>query len=80
MNARRVRIIVSIAVPALLLLLPFVVYFVDQAANHGEVPRNVSVVGIDVGGLSQNDATVVVRAYESNLHGEPATFVVSGST
>ncbi len=80
MNARRVRIIVSIAVPALLLLLPFVVYFVDQTANHGEVPRNVSVAGIDVGGLSQDDATIVVKAYETNLQAQQATFVVSGST
>jgi vancomycin resistance protein YoaR len=79
-NARSLRIIASIAVPALLLLLPFVVYFVDQAANDGEVPRNVSVAGIDVGGLSQDDATTVVRAYESNLQAQPATFVVSGST
>lgn len=80
MNARRIRIIASIAVPALLLLLPFVVYFVDQAFNQGEVPRNVSVAGIEVGGLSQDDATVVVRAYESNLQAQQATFVVSGST
>ena len=80
MNARRIRIIASIAVPALLLLLPFLVYFVDQIVNQGEVPRNVSVAGIDVGGLSQDDATVVVRAYESNLQAQQATFVVSGST
>jgi vancomycin resistance protein YoaR len=79
MNARRIRIIASITVPALLLLLPFVVYFVDQAVNQGEVPRNVSVAGIDVGGLSQDDATVVVRAYESDLQVQQATFVVSGS-
>ncbi len=80
MTARRIRIVASIAVPALLLLLPLVVYFVDQAANQGEVPRNVSVVGIDVGGLSQDDAIVAVRAYESNLQAQPATFIVSGST
>jgi len=80
MNARRIRIVASIAVPALLLLLPLVVYLVDRTANQGEVPRNVSVVGIDVGGLSQDDATVVVRAYESNLQANPATFVISGST
>jgi vancomycin resistance protein YoaR len=80
MNARRIRIVASIAVPALLLLLPLVVYLVDRTANQGEVPRNVRVVGIDVGGLSQDDATVVVRAYESNLQANPATFVISGST
>ncbi len=80
MNARRTRIIAFVAVPTLLLLLPLVVYFVDQTANHGEVPRNVSVAGVDVGGLSPDDATVVVRAYESNLQGQQATFVISGST
>jgi vancomycin resistance protein YoaR len=80
MNARRIRILASVAVPALLLLLPLAVYFVDQAANQGEVPRNVSVAGIDVGGLSEDDATVVVRAYEANLQTQPATFVISGST
>ncbi|MEA2023973.1 MAG: VanW family protein [Actinomycetota bacterium] len=80
MNARRVRIIASIAVPALLLLLPLVVYLVDRTANEGEVPRNVSVAGVDVGGLSKDDAIVVVRAYEENLQTQPATFVVSGSS
>ncbi len=80
MNARRIRTLASIAVPALLLLLPLAVYLIDQAANQGEVPRNVSVAGIDVGGLSQDDATVVVRAYETNLQTQPATFVISGST
>ncbi len=80
MNAHCIRVIASIAVPALLLLLPLVVYFVDQAANQGEVPRNVSVAGIDVGGLSRDDATVVVRAYEASLQAQQAMFVVSGTT
>ncbi len=80
MNSRTLRIAASIAVPALILLLPFAVYLVDRAANYGEVPRNVSVVGLNVGGLSRDDATAVVRAYESSLQNETATFVVSGST
>ena len=80
MNARSIRIAASIAVPALILLLPIVVYLTDQAANSGEIPRNVSVVGLDVGGLSRDDAIVVVREYETNLKSEKATFVVSGSS
>lgn len=80
MNSRTLRIAASIAVPGLILLLPLAVYLVDRAANHGEVPRNVSIVGLDVGGLSRDDATAVVRAYESSLQNETATFVVSGST
>ena len=80
MNARSIRIAASIAVPALILLLPIAVYLADRTANDGEIPRNVSVVGLDVGGLSRDDAVVVVREYESNLKNEKATFVVSGST
>ena len=80
MNARSIRIAASIAVPALILLLPIVVYLTDRAANSGEIPRNVSVVGLDVGGLSRDDAIVVVREYEANLKSEKARFVVSGST
>ena len=80
MPARTLRIAASIAVPALILLLPIAVYLVDRTAAYGEVPRNVSVVGMDVGGLSEDDALVVIREYESSLQGEKATFVVSGST
>jgi len=80
MNARSIRIAASIAVPALILLLPIAVYLADRTANSGEIPRNVSVVGLDVGGLSRDDAIVVVREYETNLKSEKATFVVSGST
>jgi vancomycin resistance protein YoaR len=80
MNARSIRIAASIAVPALILLLPIAVYLADRTANAGEVPRNVSVAGLDVGGLSRDEAVVVVRAYETNLKNEKATFVVGGST
>ncbi|MGB5188333.1 MAG: VanW family protein [Acidimicrobiia bacterium] len=80
MNARSIRIAASIAVPALILLLPIAVYLADRIANTGEIPRNVTVVGLDVGGLSRDDAIVVVREYETNLKSEKATFVVSGST
>jgi vancomycin resistance protein YoaR len=80
MNARSIRIAASIAVPALILLLPIAVYLADRTANSGEIPRNVSVVGLDVGGLSRDDAIVVVREYETNLKAEKATFVVSGSS
>lgn len=64
----------------LILLLPIAVYLIDRAVNHGEVPRNVSIVGIDVGGLSRGDAAEVVRAYETDLKSRNAAFVVSGST
>ncbi len=77
MNSRRTRIAVVVAVPVLLLLLPFVVYLIDRGISDGEVPRNVSIVGIDVGGLSRTDATAVITAYEDDLRSETAVFVVS---
>ena len=80
MNAPRIRIVASIAVPALILLLPLAVYLADRTAGSGEIPRNVSVEGLNVGGLSRDDAITVVRAYETNLRSEKAVFVVSGST
>jgi len=80
MNARRMRIAVSIVAPALILLLPLVVYLMDRAISDGEVPRNVSIAGIDVGGLSRPDAVAVVHSYEAGLQNEEATFVVNDST
>ncbi|MEN8114988.1 MAG: VanW family protein, partial [Actinomycetota bacterium] len=80
MNSRFARIAVAIAVPALILLLPLAVYMVDRSVNNGEVSRNVSVEGIDVGGLSHDDAVTVIRAYENELQTEKATFVVSDKT
>ena len=64
----------------LILLLPLAVYAIDRSISHGEVPRNVSVAGIDLSGLSREDAVTVVRAYENDLRTEKATFLVNGKT
>ena len=64
----------------MILLLPIAVYLTDRIASNGEIPRNVSVVGLDIGGLSRDDAIVVIKEYETNLKSEKAQFVVSGST
>ena len=79
MNSRTTRIAISIAIPVLILLLPAIIYLGDQAIKNGEVPRNVSIAGVDVGGLSPADASAVIREYESGLQNEPATFVVAGT-
>ena len=67
-----------IAVPFLILLLPVAVYLVDRTVHAGEVPRNVTVAGVPVAGLSESDAVTAVRAYEAELQAEPAVFVVNG--
>ena len=71
------RIALFIAVPLFILLLPIAVYVVDVSANEGTIARNVSIAGIDVSGMSAEEAAVAVGVYEERLE-EPAAFVVNG--
>jgi len=80
MTSRTSRTALFIAVPLLLLMLPLAVWLADAAVNAGEVPRNVTVAGIPVGGLGADDAVVAVRAYEAELQAEPAVFTVNGKS
>ncbi|MEA2057487.1 MAG: VanW family protein, partial [Actinomycetota bacterium] len=74
-----IRIALFVAVPLLILLLPIAVYVVDVSANEGTIARNVSVAGIDVSGMSAEEALVAVGAYEDELS-QPAVFVVNDQT
>jgi len=77
MTARKSRTALFIAVPLAILLLPAVVWLADRAISAGELPRNVTVAGIPVGGLSEEDAVATIRAYEAELLAEPAVFSVN---
>ena len=72
------RVVLLVIVPLLILALPLIVYWADRAAANGEISRNVTVAGIDLGGLSPQDALLVVQAHEARLLSEPALFVVNG--
>ena len=63
--------------PIALFLLPAGVFWVDRSIAEGEVPRNVSIAGIDVSGLSYDDAILTIQAYEQQLQTTPAVFTVN---
>jgi vancomycin resistance protein YoaR len=72
------RAILLVIAPLLILTLPLIVYWADRAAANGEITRNVTVAGIELGGLSPEDALLVVQAHEARLLSEPAVFSVNG--
>ena len=72
------RVVLFALLPIALFLLPAGVFWVDRTMSDGEIPRNVSIGGIDVSGLSHDDALLTVRAYEQQLQSTPAVFDVNG--
>ena len=78
MTMRASRLALLVLAPLLILMLPVAVYLADRSMNSGALPRNVSIAGIDVGGLQPDDALTVVRAYHNDLYAEASGFVVNG--
>jgi len=74
------RVVLFALLPIALFLLPAGVFWVDRSIAEGEIPRNVSIVGIDVSGLSYDDAMATVQAYERQLQTTPADFSVNDRT
>ncbi|MGB5565648.1 MAG: peptidoglycan binding domain-containing protein, partial [Acidimicrobiia bacterium] len=74
------RTAVLILAPLLILLLPVAVYATDRWMNSGDLPRNVSVAGVDVAGLTPAEALAVVRAEQDAIYAQPSLFVVNGTT
>lgn len=64
--------IVSIIVAVL------VVFAIDRATNGGEILGDVTVGGIQLGGLGEFEATEAVRELEARMASEPVTVVVAG--
>jgi vancomycin resistance protein YoaR len=79
--SRAVRIALFVIVPlVLIVVVPVAVYGIDRAMNSGDVPRNVSVSGVDIGGASPEEARRLLEAYEQQLQQTPATFTVESSS
>jgi hypothetical protein len=74
------RIVLFALLPIALFLLPAGVFWVDRSIAEGEIPRNVSIEGIDVSGLSYDDALLTVQAYERQLQTTPAVFEVNANS
>jgi len=72
--------VLLIAVPAAIVALVIAAFAIDQARSNEEIARNVSAVGIELGGLGEEEATAAIRAYEAELAVTPVRFVVNGVT
>ncbi|VAW03158.1 hypothetical protein MNBD_ACTINO01-626, partial [hydrothermal vent metagenome] len=70
------RIIFTI-VPMAIFLLPIAIYLADVGATSDEIARNVTVVGLPVGGLAPQDATLVLEAHQSELRQSSGMFTVA---
>jgi vancomycin resistance protein YoaR len=74
------RVALFAIVPIAILLLPLGVFWADSTSADGEVARNVSVGGVDLSGLSRDDALLAMQAHEARLVGEPAVFTINTKT
>ena len=73
---RRILISIVIAVPVVIVLIIAGSYVYDEVMHPDRVGRNVSAAGVDVSGLSREDAVAAIVAYEQQLVETPATFIV----
>jgi vancomycin resistance protein YoaR len=75
---RRILISLAIAVPIVLVLAFFGAYAYDEVLYPDRVGRNVTASGVDLSGLSTEDALAAVAEYEALLIATPAPFIVDG--
>jgi vancomycin resistance protein YoaR len=71
------NLLLILTVPVAVILLWIVAFSVDQAAASGEVARGVTAAGVELSGLSEEDALAELRVYERTLRTTPAPFLVS---
>ncbi len=62
-----------------MVLLPLLIYTFDNIRGNGEVARNVSAAGVELGGLGEEDALAAVVEYENQLASTPAVFTVNNT-
>ena len=79
MAASKSRIILFIAVPVLILMLPLSIYFVDSAAASDKVARNVTIAGVDVARQTEPEAIASVNVYATELVTQMAQVDVNGT-
>ncbi len=70
---------IFVFVPLAILLLPLGVYLADRATSTTEIARNVTIDGVQVGGMSRADATLAVEAYENQLRTNTGVFTLNGN-
>ena len=80
MAASKSRMLLFIAVPVMILMLPLSIYFVDSAAASDKVARNVTIAGVDVARQTEVEATASVDEYTVALTTQMAEVDVNGTT
>jgi vancomycin resistance protein YoaR len=79
MAVSKLRTILFVAVPVLILMLPLSIYFVDSAAASDKVARNVTIAGVDVARQTETEATESVDEYTDGLTSHMMTVNVNGT-
>jgi vancomycin resistance protein YoaR len=62
------------------ILAMLLVFGIDRATNGSEILGDVTVGGVDLGGLGEFEATERVREFEDELVGSPIPVIVAGQT
>ncbi|GMQ84694.1 MAG: VanW family protein [Acidimicrobiia bacterium] len=75
---RRILIGIAIGIPVLALVAVAAGFVYDERINEDQVGRSVSAAGVDLSGLSVEEAAAAIAGYEQRLAAEPATFSVDG--
>jgi len=71
--------IVAAATPLALLLWASVVFAMDRVSNGGEILGGVSVAGVDLGGMTRDEARLQIRQLEDELRADPIIVDVDGT-
>jgi len=80
MAASQSKILLFIAVPVLLLMLPLSIYFVDSAAASDKVARNVTIATVDVARQTGTEAIATMGVYTNTLISNVVRVEVNGQT
>ena len=75
---RHLSLAVSGAIIAIVLVLPLMLFAAARALGADEIAPNVSVAGVPVGGMSEEDALATLQAHETALREAPAPVIVKG--
>ncbi len=76
-RGRSPRLVAAVIAGAVLVVLA-VVYLVDVLSTSGEIERNTSIAGVDVGGMTPAEATAALTAQAIPAYNRPVTVDVHG--
>src|SRR4051812_42291310 len=66
MRRPKLRLILGLGIPLLVVILLLVAWAVDSSSTHGKVPRNVKLAGRDISKLPEDSLAATVRDIADN--------------